>query len=111
MCMKRILFVLFSSLLFTIQVEAQNVYAQVNTKRVAAGTPFEYAIVITGSASNYSPPNFKDFEVVSGPNQSSSVQYINGAMSQQMIISYGLVARREGKYTIGPAVVNAGNQR
>ncbi len=109
--MKRIILVLFSSLLVNLQVVAQNVYAQVSSKRVAAGTPFEYAIVITGSASNYSPPNFKDFEIVSGPNQSSSVQYVNGAMSQQMIISYGLVARKEGKYTIGPAVVNAGNQR
>jgi hypothetical protein len=111
MCMKRIIVVLFSSLFFSLQVSAQSVYAQVNTKRVAVGTPFEYAIVISVSATNYSPPNFKDFDVVSGPNQSSSVQYVNGAMSQQMIISYGLVAKREGKYTIGPAVVNAGNQR
>ncbi len=90
---------------------AQTVYAQVSSKQVQAGVPFEYAIVISVNANNYSPPSFKDFEVVSGPNQSTSVQYVNGAITHQMVISWGLVARKEGRYTIGPAAVSAGGQR
>lgn len=95
----------------TQQIQAQNFYAQVNTKKVPVGTAFEYAVVISVSASNFTPPNFKDFDIVSGPNQSNSVQYVNGAMSQQMIISYGLVPKKEGKFTIGPAYIVSGGQR
>lgn len=87
------------------------VYSQVSSKKVQVGVPFEYAIVITISANNYSPPSFKDFDIISGPNQSSSTQWVNGVVSQQMTLSWGLVAKKEGKYTIGPAVVNGGNQR
>lgn len=94
-----------------VQSYAQSVYAQVNSKKVQVGAQFEYAIVITVSAANFSPPNFKDFDVVYGPNQSNSVQYVNGAMSQQLIISYGLVAKKEGKFTIGPASIATGNQK
>jgi hypothetical protein len=97
--------------LATTAVKGQSVYAQVNSKKVQVGVAFEYAIVITVNASNFTPPNLKDFDVVSGPNQSNSVQYVNGAMSQQLIISYGLVAKKEGKFTIGAASVMANGQK
>jgi len=87
------------------------VYAQVSSKKVQAGVAFEYAIVITVAANNFSAPNLKDFDVVSGPNQSNSTQIVNGVVSQQMTLSWGLVARKEGKFTIGPAVVNGPNQK
>ncbi len=105
------LLTVFSSFLLHQHAGAQSVYAQVSNKRVQVGMPFEYAIVISVGANNYTPPSFKDFEVISGPNQSSSVQYVNGVMSQQMIISFHLVPKKEGKFTIGPAYVNSGNQR
>lgn len=87
------------------------VYAQVSSKKVQVGVPFEYVIVITVSANNYSPPSFKDFDIISGPNQSNSTQFSNGTWSSQTTLSWGLVAKKEGKFTIGPAVVNGGNQR
>jgi hypothetical protein len=93
------------------QASAQNFYAQVNSKKVQVGVPFEYAVVISVSATNFVPPNLKDFDVVSGPNQSNSVQYSNGSMSQQLVISYGLVAKKEGKLTIGPASIMSGGQK
>lgn len=76
-------------------VNAQGVSAQVSSKKVQVGVAFEYAVVITVNATNFVPPNLKDFDVVSGPNQSSSVQYVNGVMSQQLTISYGLVAKKK----------------
>lgn len=87
------------------------VYTQVSSKKVQVGVPFELALVINTSANSYAPPAFKDFEMVSGPNQSTSMQWVNGNMSQQMTISWGLVARKEGKFTIGSAVVNAGSAK
>jgi hypothetical protein len=106
----RILLCLSSLLCWNVQ-RAQGVYAQVSAKKVQVGVPFEYAVVMSVNVNNVTPPNFRDFEVVSGPNQSSSVQYANGVMSQQMIVSYGLVAKKEGKFTIGPATVMSGNQK
>ncbi|MDI1354809.1 MAG: BatD family protein [bacterium] len=84
---------------------AQSISAQVSAKHVQVGVPFEYAVVITGASSNYNQPNFKDFDLVSGPMQSNSVQYVNGVMSQQLVFSYGLVARKEGRFVIGAANV------
>jgi hypothetical protein len=90
---------------------AQNFYAQVSSKKVQVGVPFEYSVVFTINTGNYTPPSFKDFDVVSGPNQSSSYQNVNGVGSQQIIISYGLVAKKEGKLTIGPSTTMAGSQK
>jgi hypothetical protein len=87
---------------------AQSISAQVSSKRVQVGVPFEFAVVISGQATNYNQPQFRDFDVVSGPNQSSSIQYVNGVLNQQMVFSYALVAKKEGKLTIGiaNAIVN-----
>jgi hypothetical protein len=107
---KSLIIILFSFAFFCGSVKAQ-ISAQVSSKRVQVGVPFEYAVVIAGSAGNYTQPNLKDFDIVSGPNQSSSIQYVNGVVSQQMVFSYGLVARREGKFTIPPASCIIGGQR
>jgi len=96
---------LIVSCCFVFVAKSQSFYAQVSSKKVQVGVPFEYAVVITVNATNYVPANLKEFDIVSGPNQSNSVQYNNGSMTQQMVISYGLVARKEGKYTIGVASV------
>ncbi len=102
---------LFFSTLFFQHYRAQSVYAQVSSKQVQAGVPFEYAIVINTTPNSYSPPNFKGFDIVSGPNQSSSTQWVNGQTSTQMTLSWALVAKKEGKYVIGPASVMAGSQK
>ncbi|MBL7910741.1 MAG: protein BatD [Bacteroidia bacterium] len=102
---------LIVSCFFIFSAQAQSFYSQVSSKRVQVGVPFEFAIVLTVSGTNYVPPSFKEFDVVSGPNQSNSVQYTNGVMSQQIVISYGLVPKKEGKVTIGAASVVAGGQK
>lgn len=102
---------LIVSCFFVFAAKSQGFYAQVSSKKVQVGVPFEYAVVITVNATNYAPANLKEFDIVSGPNQSNSVQYTNGVMTQQMVISYGLVSRKEGKYVIGVASVMAGGQK
>jgi hypothetical protein len=99
------------SCFFVFAARAQSFYSQVSSKKVQVGVAFEYAVVITVNASNYIPPSFKEFDVVSGPNQSNSVQYTNGVMTQQIVISYGLVPKKEGKVTIGAASKMAGGQK
>ena len=108
---KYIIAVLFPLFLFININRAQSFYSQVSSKKVQVGVPFEYSVVFTINTGNYTPPNFKDFDVISGPNQSSSYQNVNGVGSQQIIISYGLVAKREGKFTIGPSSTMSGSQK
>jgi hypothetical protein len=110
--MKSVVYILLVSLFCCLQESrAQGISAQVSSKKVQVGVPFEYAVVITVNATNFNPPSFKDFDIISGPNQSSSIQYVNGNMSQQMTISYGLVAKKEGKFTIGPATIMTAGQK
>ncbi|MEO8962346.1 MAG: BatD family protein [Ginsengibacter sp.] len=57
------------------------------------------------------PPSFKDFNVVSGPNQQSSMSSINGKVTQYVSIGFSLQSKAPGKYIIGPATARAdGNE-
>ena len=107
----RILLACALVVLLNASVKAQSISAQVSTKRAQVGVPFEFAVVISGPASNYNQPYFKDFDVVSGPNQSNNVQVVNGTVTQQIIFSYALVAKHEGKLVIPSANCIVGGQR
>lgn len=60
--------------------------------------------------SNLRPPAFSGFKILSGPNQSSSMQIINGKVSGSMTFSYILQPTAIGEYTIGSASVNFGGK-
>jgi hypothetical protein len=53
------------------------------------------------------PPSFKDFIVVSGPNQESSVETVNGVTRQSIGLTYELQPRAKGNFTIGEAIAKA----
>jgi len=55
---------------------------------------------------NFQPPNFKNFNVLSGPGITSSFTMNNGKRSQSKGISYQLQPKKIGKFTIGPATIN-----
>lgn len=65
----------------------------------------EFRLDGTQSGANFVPPDFRDFVVLSGPNQSTNFQMINGAVSSSVSWGYVLQPRREGSLTIGPATV------
>lgn len=83
-------------------LQAQKIQVQVSSSKVQVGVPFQIAFTVNSTPSTYTPPNFKDFDIYSGPNQSSSMQYVNGNMSQSFSISFLIAAKHEGKLTIGP---------
>lgn len=85
--------------------------ASVDRNRVAMGEQLEITFSLNGSGKNFQPPAFNDFLVLSGPNQSTSMQFINGAMSQSISYSYILQPRSEGKFTIGAATVESGGKK
>ena len=83
------------------------VTASVSQTAVTTGVPFEVRFTVNGQAEKFDPPSFEGFRVVSGPNQSTSMRSINGKTTVSTSVGYGLVAEKEGKYTIQPAAVEA----
>jgi hypothetical protein len=82
---------------------SQKFTAQVSKNKVYTGEVFQISFTANGNISGFKAPNMPDFDVYSGPNQSTSVQITNGSMSQTISYSYMLSARKEGKFTIGAA--------
>ena len=83
---------------------AQKLIAQVSKNKVVTGEVFQVSFTVNGNMSGFKPPSFPDFDVYSGPNQSTSMQIANGNMSQTVSYSYMIAARKEGKLTIGAAI-------
>ncbi|MEK6616210.1 MAG: BatD family protein, partial [Bacteroidota bacterium] len=88
---------------------AQKFTASVNKNKIAVGEVFQLDFSINASGKSFSPPSFSDFTIYSGPNQSTSMQIINGSMSQSITLSYYLAAKKEGTFTIGSASITVGN--
>lgn len=106
--MKRILSILFLTFCIATGVVAQKFVAQIGKSKVVVGETFQIAFSINTSGSNFKVANLNDFDIYSGPNQSMSTSFVNGTMSQSLTFSYIVAAKKEGKFTIGPAsmVVN-----
>lgn len=49
------------------------------------------------------PPRFKNFDIVSGPNQQSGMSIVNGKTDQYVAISFYLKPIKTGKFSIGRA--------
>lgn len=54
---------------------------------------------------NFNPPNFNDFTVVGGPNQSVSHSWVNGVRSFSKTYSYFLAPKKTGNITIAQATI------
>ena len=49
------------------------------------------------------PPSFKNFQIISGPNQQSGMSNINGSIKQYVSLGYVLAPSSPGRFVIGPA--------
>lgn len=97
--------VLLLMLLFVNLAHAQSLSASVSRNPVAVGEQFQVTFSLNASGNNFEGPSFSDFFVLSGPNQSSSVQIINGNISQSLSFTYYLQAKAEGQFKIGSASI------
>ncbi len=59
---------------------------------------------------NFTPPSFKGFTVVGGPNQSISNSWRNGKRSYSKSFSYFLSPTKKGKFSIGQATIQIDGQ-
>ncbi len=104
-----ILFILSSQILIaqTIQFEAS-----VDARKIIQNSTVNVDFTIHNADDrNFTPPNFKGFEVVGGPNQSTQMSFVNGRNSKKKSYGYSLLATKPGKYTIGAASIVAGSKK
>ncbi len=85
-----------------------SIRAYVSKNRVGLNEQFQYSVEVSGKSTSLPNPKFpafSDFYVLSGPNSSTSIQWVNGAMSSSKTASFYLQPRKQGKFIIGKASV------
>jgi hypothetical protein len=102
--------VLFGILfLFVSILKAQSFISTVDNNKVAENDRLELRFTFEGknlnALKNFNPPSLKEFRVLSGPNQSTSMQIINGVSSSSLTLSYILMPNTTGAFTIGSASI------
>ncbi len=103
----------FLSIFFIISatlLQAQNVSVTVDCPRVVrVGEPFQMAVQINADATNVKLPEMSAFKVLRnfGRSQSSSMNIVNGKVSQSMEVAFNYIvqANQEGTQEIGPVEV------
>jgi len=105
----RITYLLFVVLAWAgcLTLHAQDFTAAVSKSTVGVGEQFQIDFTLTGNGSNFSPPSFSDFQNAGGPYQSSSFQSVNGVNSQSITLTYVLIPKKEGTFTIGSATIHS----
>ncbi len=86
--------------------------AQASSKEIGKSDYVEIQFVIENAkeVGSLQPPDFPDFTVVQGPNQSTGMSIVNGAMSQYKGISYVLQPKKTGILTIKAATATVDGQ-
>lgn len=105
--------ILFLPLLCANLLSAQDVKftASVNSSKVGTGEQFEVTFTANGNISSFTPPEFGGLQVLSGPNQSTSMTSINGNTTVSTVFSYILMGTKIGQFTIGPATATVSGKR
>lgn len=109
--------ILFYALIFFFfigAIHAQKFTATVDRSVVGQYDRFQVEFTFDGAdinnVSNFRPPAFSGFKVLSGPNQSSSMQIINGKVSGALTFSYILQPVNLGDFTVTPASIDYGGK-
>ncbi|MBU2508141.1 MAG: BatD family protein [Bacteroidetes bacterium] len=107
---------LFPLLMLTVfNAYAQSFTASAERTTVGQGQRFQVFFEFKGTDQsqirNFIQPSFRGFKILSGPNQSTSMQIINGSVSSSITYSYILYPEQEGTFTIDKASVELGGRR
>ena len=104
--MKKRITLIIGLLLCTSLLFAQGKFvATVSKTNVGVGEQFEVDFTINAGGTHFTQPDFHDFQVLSGPNISSSITSINGVSTMSISYGYILAAAKEGTFTIDEAAI------
>lgn len=100
-----VLFVMLFGYLLPAAAQAPFLAATATKSSVGLGEQFQITFTFNAAGRSFQGPDLKEFAVLSGPNQSTSMQFINGNFSQSMSFSYYLQPKSIGNFKIGPATI------
>lgn len=95
-------FILITSML-SAQVKFE---AKVSKQRLGVNERLRIDFEMNQDGDNFNPPDFSNFTVVGGPNQSVSNSWINGVRSYKKVYSYFLAPKGRGSFTISQATIH-----
>lgn len=80
--------------------------AKVSKQKLGVNERLRIDFEMNRDGDNFNPPDFSNFTVVGGPNQSVSNSWINGVRSFKKTYSYFLAPKGRGHFTIAQATIN-----
>lgn len=92
-------------------IVAQELTATSSSTSVSVGEQIQITFTVNATGKNFRAPSFPDFNVLTGPNQSTQMQIINGSVSQSISFTYVLQAVKEGSFKIGSAEISVNNNK
>ena len=97
-----ILFLTINSFVLSAQV---NFEATVSKSKLALNERLRIDFVMNQNGDNFSPPEFDNFQIIGGPNQSIKTSYVNGERKFSKTYSYFLKPLKKGKLKINQASI------
>lgn len=97
-----ILILALNSLFISAQVKFD---ASVNKTKLGLNERLRVDFVMNQNGDNFSPPDFENFQIIGGPNQSIKTSYVNGERSFSKTYSYFLQPLKKGSIRIKQASV------
>jgi len=101
-------------MLFVFQAEAETTYEEpqfsvtVSNASVLLGNYIEVTFTLKNSSgSQFEAPKFEGFDIVGGPNQSSSFSMMNGVTTQSISYTYYIKPKEIGNLYVEPAFIDA----
>ena len=112
MMKKKILFLLLFTLFAGLTARADDVrFTMSAPNAVELGSQFRLSFVLNTQGDNLKLPDLESFDVLMGPStsNSTSIEMINGKTTRSVTFSYTYIlqAKKEGKFTIQPATIEA----
>ncbi|GAA3572626.1 BatD family protein [Snuella lapsa] len=98
-----ILVLLLATSLLSAQVTFE---AKVSKQKLGINERLRIDFVMNQDGDNFNPPDFNNFTVVGGPNQSVRNIWNNGVRSYEKTYSYFLAPKKRGNFTINQATIN-----
>ena len=101
------LLIIFIGVCYSLTAFSQATFeAFLGAKQVTTNSYFEVSFTLeNGDGSNFQPPSFRQFQILSGPSRSMSTTIINRKISKKITYSYTLQSNKVGKFTIGSATI------
>lgn len=104
------IFIIFFALVGTMLSAQVKFEAKVSKQRLGVNERLRIDFEMNQDGDNFNPPDFANFSVVGGPNQSVSNSWMNGVRTYKKVYSYFLAPKSKGNFTIQSGTIVIGGE-